>query len=232
MTVTAHSLQDMVKRFASLDFPPVVPGPWVALSGAMTEVLRQRAEETGAVDAARAIESVRALALPFFPGWMLCDLLLGEVGPVDNSEVAVLVMLYGPDGFTRLDAVGTIASHIQRHGISLTTAEDCRAYADFALTFGGLGSAWAPSFSEAVQTSVTLCDPPTPSPLDNVRAPEIAKLRLRARNGSRLSLLTLRLGSDGALRILSREDIPGPVPEPAPPRGRLRILAKREGDKV
>ena len=208
--------------------PPFLPGRWTPLTADLTEALRQRAAAAGAVDAADRIESVHVRPLPFFPGWMLCDLLLGEVGTVQDSERAVLAVLYGPDGFTSLETPRAVARHIEAHGISLARPEDCLLYAQFAVAVGALGGGWRLAPPGDPGPTVEMSDGATPSVLDAVRAPEVARVRLRALDGEVAHSLTIRVASDGETTLLETEALDEPPQPEAHPNGPLRVVPKRK----
>jgi hypothetical protein len=210
------------------DMPPFLPGTWTALSADLTEALRQRAAAAQVVDAAGRIEAVQVLPLPFFPGWMLCDLHLGEVGTVHASEVAALAVLYGPDGFTSLEDPRAIARHIEAHGLHLSRAEDCLLYAQFAVAVGALGDDWSLGPPQDPEPTVEMPQGAAPSALDAVRAPEAARVRLGALDGDVPHAVTIRIAADGGMTILDRETLDLPVQGRPGQKGPMRVASTRK----
>jgi hypothetical protein len=198
---------------ADFGLPPVLPGDWRALPDELEQALRQRLAASNLIDEGRAIEMVRVLPLGFFEGWMLCDFLLGEVGPSADSELAALVMLYGPDGFTPLDDYRRIERHVELHGVRLEGVDLCLSFVRFAAAFGALGE--APHFiaqgdGDAIAPPDVALAATSPSVLDGVRAPEAARISATMICEDELHRLELRLASDGMITVLARETL-GPA---------------------
>ncbi len=220
--------------------PPVVAGDWRELSEPLEAALRLRFDDARLAASGARVERVRVLALPFFPGWMLCDMRLGEVGSAAETEIAAQSVLYGPDGFTPLDRFETVERHVEMHGIRLETASACMAYVWFAVAFGALGtvSVDLPSSVGAGEgpegMTLDFAGRPEPTPFDGVRAPEAARIDLRAVQDGRRVRLGLRLAADGEITELGREDL-GPAGEPAAPvrrDGAMRYAPRETGGEA
>jgi hypothetical protein len=216
--------------------PPLVPGDWRALPADLEAAFLQRLEASGLLEDGQKVETVRVLPLDFFEGWMLCDLLMGEVGPSADPELAAMVVLYGRDGFTPLADYRRIERHIELHGIDLTTEALCRSFVHFAATFGALGEAVPLPQTRRGERPVHVDFRPGEggaSPLDGVRAPAVARAAVQAvSKGMRLSL-EVRLASDGEITVLAHTTLgPATLSDPVRREGAMRYGPRHEAESA
>ncbi|MEE4119899.1 MAG: hypothetical protein V2I65_12860 [Paracoccaceae bacterium] len=216
---------------AEFGLRPVVPGNWAEVPRDLEGAFRQRLAGSGLVEEAGAVEAIRILPLPFFDGWMLCDFLMGEVGPGADPELAAMVVLYGPDGFTPLDDYRRIERHIEIHGVDLGDTDACLSFLLFAGTFGAVGDPLHVAHAGTLASAVTLemAHPDAAkSPLDRVRAPTIARGRLEAVSRSTRLRLELRLAADGEITVLDRADLgPAGVRDRVRREGAMRYVRRK-----
>lgn len=190
--------------------PPMVPGNWAELPHDLEGAFRQRLAGSGLLEEGGAVDAIRILPLRFFDGWMLCDFVMGEVGPGADPELAAMVVLYGPDGFTPLDDYRRIERHIEIHGVDLGDTDACLSFLLFAGTFGAVGDPLHVAHAGTQASAVTLemADPDAAkSPLDGVRAPAIARGRMEAASRRTRLRLELRLAADGEITVLDRTEL-------------------------
>lgn len=219
-----------VEQHPEPEVAPYLPGNWTALSVELVEALRNRAAAQGVVDLANRVTSARVLPLPCFPGWLLCDFLLGEVGTVDASEVAALAILYGPNGFTSLEDPKAVLSHVKAHGVDLSTAENCSSYAEFAVAAGILGTEWSLPLNVDHKTVVETPGRGMTSPLDAIRSPEAARVHVCALYADELFQLTIRLSVDGEIMMLEKKKLAKTVQDGLRTGRPLRVAARPTDD--
>lgn len=205
---------------APLVLPPVVPGRWFETGAEHREAIIVRFAHYGLDDLAARTARLRVLPLDFYPGWMLCEVLLSE----DNlfTEVEAVCVLYGPDGVTPLEHGAVIPRHNKRHGVVLETEAQCLDYARFAALFQGFddvaheilplegrrvscadASGARPALTEAPHVAISPAG--EASPLDLVRAPQRARIAATVLHGASLSRMTFRLSQAGDLTVLDAQ---------------------------
>lgn len=206
--------------------PALIAGAWTVLSPDMRGALVQRFEDAGLPESHLSIGRVRVLPLRFWDGWVLCDLELAG----DEGRPASVSLVYGPDGFTRLEpGEVTFQKHNKLHGIDLGGAAACLQYLSLFCLYGlqrgvphhlltqdlpfdliATGGPGDGIQRRDIPPVVTMQTPP-PSPLDQVRAPELARVEAEVFRGGALCRYDFRLARDGEVTVRTEQLLHGKV---------------------